>query len=239
MLYAHTQLCSLARFDFANRGVRQPVQPPDFAVVTCSDVVMSAFYSLGALIAYIQCNATQNKENGCRRICTMCQQTSPKCWFGNMNTTSNCDVTNNVHQIQTATTCPWMKDPRENFMRTPLYTRNSSCITWLWLHHNHKMSISCHKIGLVSRHQSVGRWLIFYVFCRKNILTKMVAYHQPTCLCVKMEFVVGNIAFMWINALSWSCFRSCGSGTIVYGKWCFVLHVPCCGSCMVSIEYST
>jgi len=51
----------------------------------------------------------------------------------------------------------------EYFLRTPLYTRNSSCIKLLWLHHNHKMSISYHKIGLVSRHQSVGRWLTFYV----------------------------------------------------------------------------
>ena len=31
-----------------------------------------------------------------------------------------------------------------------LHTRNSSCITLFWLHHNHKMSISYHKNGLVS-----------------------------------------------------------------------------------------
>jgi len=53
VLDAHSQfLCGLARFDLANRGVRQPVQPhtyarllvfdetlaqPDFAVVNCSD----------------------------------------------------------------------------------------------------------------------------------------------------------------------------------------------------------
>jgi len=61
----------LARFDLANPVVRQPVQPhtyarllvfdetfaqPDFAVVTCFDVMMSVFYSLGALIVYTQCN---------------------------------------------------------------------------------------------------------------------------------------------------------------------------------------
>jgi len=56
-----TLLCSLARFDLANRGVRQPVQAhtfcarllvfdgtfaqPHFAVVNCSDAVMSVFYS--------------------------------------------------------------------------------------------------------------------------------------------------------------------------------------------------
>ena len=95
-----TLLCSLARFDLANRGVRQPVQPhtyarllvfdetlaqPHFAVVNCSDAVMSVFYSpfltcsqnfavmnscvaalslfssdilVEALIVYIQCNDT-------------------------------------------------------------------------------------------------------------------------------------------------------------------------------------
>jgi len=53
-----TLLCCLARFDLANRDVRQPVQPhtyarllvfdetlaqPYFAVVNCSDAVMSVF----------------------------------------------------------------------------------------------------------------------------------------------------------------------------------------------------
>jgi len=34
-----------------------------------------------------------------------------------------------------------------------LHTRNSSCITLLWLYHNHKMSISYHKNGWVRSHQ--------------------------------------------------------------------------------------
>jgi len=53
--------CSLARFDLANQGVRQPAQPhtfyarllvfdktsaqPHFAVVNCSDAVTSVLYS--------------------------------------------------------------------------------------------------------------------------------------------------------------------------------------------------
>jgi len=45
-----------------------------------------------------------------------------------------------------------------------LHARNSSCIALLWLHHNHKMSISFHKNGLVSSHQTVGRWFIFMCF---------------------------------------------------------------------------
>jgi len=54
--------------------------------------------------------------------------------------------------------------------------------------------ISYYKNGLVSSHQSVGRWLIFYLVCCKNTLTKVVSYQQPTCLCPKMEFVVGKIS---------------------------------------------
>jgi len=63
VLYAHSQfLRSLARFDLANRGVRQPVQPHifharlllfdktsaqhHFAVVNCSDAVMRVFTPL-------------------------------------------------------------------------------------------------------------------------------------------------------------------------------------------------
>jgi len=34
---------------------------------------------------------------------TLCQQTSPKRWFGNMEMTSNCDVTNSAHQMQMTT----------------------------------------------------------------------------------------------------------------------------------------
>jgi len=54
-----------------------------------------------------------------------------------------------------------------------------------------------HKNGLISSHQSVGRWLIFYMFCSKDILTKLVGYHQPICLWVKMEFVVGTISLSY------------------------------------------
>ena len=62
VLYAHSQfLCGLVKFDLANQGLRQPVQPhtfnvqllvfdetlvqPQFAVVNCSDVGMSVFHS--------------------------------------------------------------------------------------------------------------------------------------------------------------------------------------------------
>jgi len=133
VLYAHSQfLCSSARFDLGNRGVCQQVQlhtfyapllvfdktlaQPDFAVVNCSDVVMSwvslpcfnaqpdifavmkccvaalSLFSSDILTwsadSYIQCNETKIKCSGCRRTCILCQQTSPKCWFENINVTS-------------------------------------------------------------------------------------------------------------------------------------------------------
>ena len=42
-------------------------------------------------------------------MCILCQQTSPKCLFGNRTMTSFCDVTNSAHQIQITTLCHWMK----------------------------------------------------------------------------------------------------------------------------------
>jgi len=36
-----------------------------------------------------------------------------------------------------------------------------------WLHHNHKISVGYHKNGLVSSHQSIGRWFIFMCFVLK------------------------------------------------------------------------
>jgi len=58
-------------------------------------------------------------------------------------------------------------------------------------------SQNLHKLPqkrIVSGHQSVGRWFIFYVLCSKNVLMEPVGYQQPTCLCIKMEFVVGTIS---------------------------------------------
>jgi len=41
------------------------------------------------------------------------------------------------------------------------YTRVSSCKTLLWLHHDHKTSVSYHENVLVSSLQAVGRWFVF------------------------------------------------------------------------------
>jgi len=46
-----------------------------------------------------------------RKMCILCQQTSPKRWFGDRIMTSFCDITNSAHQIQMTTLCRWMKPP--------------------------------------------------------------------------------------------------------------------------------
>jgi len=43
-----------------------------------------------------------------------------------------------------------------------LHTRNSSCMTLLWLHHNHKMFISYHKNRLVSVTKPMEDGLFLY-----------------------------------------------------------------------------
>ena len=100
-------------------------------------------------------------------------------------------------------------------------------ITLLWLHHNHKKSISYHNNGLVSSHQSVGRWFIWKkLLCSKNILRKLVGYQQPTCPCVKMEYVVGNILLSCeLYSLWWSRFRSREVGRTVYGNMCSAVEI--------------
>ena len=52
-----------------------------------------------------------------------------------------------------------------------------SCITLLWLHHNHKISISYHKNGLVSS-QFFGRWFVFMCFVIRIFWWKQLAINS-------------------------------------------------------------
>ena len=82
--------------------------------MNCYIVALSVFSSVivsWSSDSYIQYNKTYNKESARGRTCILCQQTSPKCCFGNMNITSNCDVTNSGHQIQLTTICHWITPP--------------------------------------------------------------------------------------------------------------------------------
>jgi len=63
--------------------------------------------------------------SGCRKMCILCQQTSPKRWYGNMTMTSNCDVTSSACQIKMTTICHWMKPPTKIFC-----LRHCFCELW-------------------------------------------------------------------------------------------------------------
>ena len=59
-----------------------------------------------------------------------------------------------------------------------LHTRASSCITLLWLYHNHKMSLNYHKNGFVSSHQTDGRWFILMWFVVRIFWRKLLAINS-------------------------------------------------------------
>ena len=59
----------------------------------------------------------------------------------------------------------------------------------------------------------------FYVLCNENILTKIAGYQQPTCLCVKMEFVVGTISLSCeLYSLSKAAFVHVGTVQLCTGN---------------------
>ena len=87
--------------------------------MNCCVVALSLFFpdslTWSADRSYSVQRQIYNKESGCRKICILCQQTSPKRWFGSMEMTSNCDVTNSAHQKQITTIWPWTKPPPWTF----------------------------------------------------------------------------------------------------------------------------
>ena len=103
-------------------------------------------------------------------------------------------------------------------------------------------SQNLHKLPqkrIVTSHQSLGRRFMFCVLCSKNSLMEPVGYQQCTFFCVKDGIRGWNFASMWIVFIFVELFSFMWIDTTVYGKWCFVFHVYCCVSCMVSTEHST
>jgi len=80
-------------------------------------------------------------------------------------------------------------------------------------------------------------YFFFNLLCSKNILTKLVRYQQPTCLCIKMEFVE-TFRFL-VNCIHFrtAVFVHVGSAQLCTENG--VSFYMCCRSCMVSTEYST
>jgi len=99
-------------------------------------------------------------------------------------------------------------------------------------------AFSYHKNGLVSGHQPVGKWFVF-LFALLIRTYDETSSLSTACSSLCQDGICGwnHLAFICIVLHSQNCFRSCSAGSrIVYVKWCFVLHVQCCGSFMVSTE---
>jgi len=146
---------------------------PRFAVVNCSDALMSVLYSpvlawyfcsfqllcrsaefiflryphFGALIVHIQCNDTWNKASGCRKICILCEQTSPKRCFGKHDHGVKLWRTNSAHQIQMTAICHWMKPHPWKFSA---YATDAS-VLMLWLmKYSEEVNIICNMNSMYS-----------------------------------------------------------------------------------------
>ena len=117
---------------------------------------------------------TQNKGSACRRIYQLCQQTSTKRWFRNMNMTSNCDVTRSARQVQTKIICHWMK-PHENFLRKPL----------IWVEYIHRAPMTPQSPPYIwEKGQTIGKFTL-------DILRKAVTYPLYTALLSCLRWI-GN-----------------------------------------------
>jgi len=82
------------------------------------------------------------------------QQTSPKRWFANVNTTSYCDVTNNVYPVTMTTIrhCLILKFGRGACNR-PAHHQTSAC-HWRWAYHcsyNCELFSCCHMCFIFIR----------------------------------------------------------------------------------------
>ena len=105
-----------------------------------------------------------------------CQQTSPKRWFGNMDMSSNCDVTNSAHQIQMTTIWPWTKNPHENFLRTPLIQTHfgsslpASSTKQFWA--------QFHDLCAQKRSCLLWNWDVFWKFSACKIYKKGCGYNS-------------------------------------------------------------
>ena len=90
------------------------------------------------------------------------------------------------------------------------HTRKSSCMTLLWLHHNHKMSISYHKNGLVGSHESVGIWFIFMCFVTRiswwnklAINSLLVSVSRWNSWLEPIRFHVNCVQFLRLLSFMW------------------------------------
>ena len=96
----------------SNSPARFNTLPCIFAVMHCSVLALNAVFCSGLLTwttdkscSLVTHGATTTKENACRIICMLCQETSTKHWFANVNMTSYCDITDSVCPVTMTTIC--------------------------------------------------------------------------------------------------------------------------------------
>jgi len=170
-------------------------QPNIFAVMNCCVVALSLFSSdILTWSADSLYSVQKIKGSACRRKCILCQQTSPKRWFGNMNMTSNCDVTNSGHQ-------PHKWPPHATEWKSPmkifcvrhcscptvfillvssslcnwtnslnLLVRNLHCTTMLMAEHQNKTKLIQLLISNAKNENSVGSLTKFSVYSKLLII---------------------------------------------------------------------
>ena len=76
---------------------------------------------------------------------------------------------------------------------------------------------SCYQVHVLNADAHLSAALLCYFLGPTGAETSLLStagYQQPSCLCVKMEFVIWTISLSCeLCSISWSCFRSCGVGT--------------------------
>jgi len=107
-----------------------------------------------------------------------------------------------------------------------------SCITLLWLHHNHKISISDHKNGLVSSHQSVRRGFIFYVLVVRLFLWNQLAINSLLVSVSRWNQSHQKREANWLPSTYQQYRFSIRPCSLIY--YCYEFNVrPTCGAIML------
>jgi len=112
--------------------------------MNCSVLALNAVFCSGLLIGALMiiyvhdsntlhCTTT-GKESACRIICMLCQQTSPKRWFANVNMTSCYDVTNSAYPLQQGFPTCGTRTTSGTRRSSRWYASNFHFFTKTWIH---------------------------------------------------------------------------------------------------------
>ena len=142
----------------------------------------------------------------------LCQETSPKRWFGNMEMTSSCDVTNSEHQIQMTTIWPWTKPPPWKFSAyataaTALFIPICHCLVYSFIYRQNCLALflsllnECGFITDTERSMNCSRNSVYdlpHLFC-------CLGYSGSARNLSPCPIIKSNI---WCLEEKWNWFRS-------------------------------